>query len=563
MLAKFFQYAYLIFAEQGNGTMVNLSWDSYSCQNATLMQVWRRVDSFEFEPDHCELGMPDYAGYELIETLDIDQKSYVDHNNGNGLEYGATYCYRLVAVFQDPAGGESVVSAETCVMIEEFEGDFGSLITNVSVTETDVANGEIFLKWTSPFDIDQSKYPAPYQYEIYRGEDFASAQMELISGGKITDTTFVDTGLNTVTSPYNYKIVVYDNDGLAIDTTSAASSVRLDPSAITGALELNWIANVPWSNVSQKYPMHLIYRDNIDPNDPTKLVLIDSVNAPQNGFVYLDDGSITGDSQLDDTKLYCYYVTTRGTYGNPKLVEPFANDSQIACAQPNDTISPCPPIDFVIVNLNVDSTCTNFLNDKPCDFNDFYNELNWDVNTDSECDEDVRSFNIYFSETGEENSFILIDNVVSTSYIHDGLSSFAGCYKIAAVDRSGNESGLTEAICNDNCPFYELPNVFTPNEDGVNDVFQAFNIYDEKTSTNKCPRFVISVDFYVYDRNGKEIYTNLNQSEKSILINWDGLNNQGNNMPSGVYYYLANVTFDALDPNLQKQEYRGWLQLLK
>ena len=166
-------------------------------------------------------------------------------------------------------------------MIEEFEGDFGSLITNVTVTETDQSNGQIFVKWTSPFDIDPSIYPPPYTYELYRGEGQTSSQMLLISGGKITDTTFVDTGLNTTSSPYNYQVVVYDNDNDAIDTTTTASSVRLDPSPVTGALELHWNAVVPWSNVSQDYPMHLIYRNYFIPGEPDKLVLIDSVNAPQ------------------------------------------------------------------------------------------------------------------------------------------------------------------------------------------------------------------------------------------------------------------------------------------
>ena len=552
-----------LLAEQGKGNKVELSWDSYSCQQATEMQVWRRVDSFEFEPGHCELGMPDYAGYELITTLDIDEKEFLDTNNGEGLQWGATYCYRLVAVFQDPAGGESVVSAETCVLIEEFEGDFGSLITNVTVTETDQSNGEIFIKWTSPFDIDESVFPPPYSYELYRGEDFSSSQMQLISGGRIADTTFVDRGLNTTNQAYNYQVVVYDNDNDAIDTTSTASSVRLDPSPITGALELHWRAEVPWSNVSQDFPMHLIYRDNIDPGDPNKLVLIDSVDVTQSGFIYLDDGSITGDDQLINTQEYCYYVTTRGTYGNPKIIEPLLNDSQIACAQPNDTIKPCTPKNIVIVNLNADTVCSSFVRDKPCEFGDFFNELSWDQDSDGACDEDVRSYNIYFSETGEENTFELIDNVLNTSYVHQGLSSFKGCYRISAVDRSGNESELSEAFCNDNCPYYELPNVFTPNDDGVNDVFQAFDIFDESTNQYRCPRFVRNVDFYLYDRYGKEVYNNLNEDEKSILIKWDGKNNNGKEMPSGVYYYLAEVTFDVLNKDNQMQEFRGWLQLLR
>ena len=65
-----------LIAEQGKGAKVELSWDSYICDQATEMQVWRRVDSYEFEPDHCELGMPDYAGYELITTLDITEKDF-------------------------------------------------------------------------------------------------------------------------------------------------------------------------------------------------------------------------------------------------------------------------------------------------------------------------------------------------------------------------------------------------------------------------------------------------------------------------------------------------------
>lgn len=541
-----------LIADQGKGSKVNLSWDAYNCQNATEMQVWRRVDSFEFEPDHCELGMPDYAGYELISTLDIGQTSYMDAN----LEYGVTYCYRLVAVFQEPAGGESIVSEESCVMTEEYEGDFGSLITNVSVTETELANGMISITWTSPFDIDQSKYPPPYTYEIYRGDDFSSAQMELISGGKITDTTYTNTGLNTLSNPYNYQIVVYDNDNDAIDTTSSASSVRLYASPIPAALELSWDADVPWSNISQEHPTHLLYRDNMDSTDLDKFVLLKEVNVSESGFLYLDEGLI-------ESQEYCYFVTTKGTYGNEKITEPLLNDSQIACAQPNDTISPCTPTEFLIVNLNLDSVCTNFLNEKPCDFNSYYNELNWETNSDPQCDEDVRSYNIYFSESGDEGTFELIDNVVNTSYLHDDLSSYKGCYKVSSVDRSGNESELSEAICNDNCPYYELPNVFTPNEDGINEKFQPFHIFDETENRFKCPRFVKSVNFYVYDRNGKEVYNNLNETERSILINWDGKNNQGKELPSAVYFYLAEVTFDVLEKDLQKAEFRGWVQILK
>jgi hypothetical protein len=73
-------------AESQTGRRVNLTWDDYICEpNAGTMQIWRRVDSFEFEPDNCEVGMPDYAGYELINTVPIGQTQYLDPGGAQGL----------------------------------------------------------------------------------------------------------------------------------------------------------------------------------------------------------------------------------------------------------------------------------------------------------------------------------------------------------------------------------------------------------------------------------------------------------------------------------------------
>ena len=46
---------------------------------------------------------------------------------------------------------------------------------------------------------------------------------------------------------------------------------------------------------------------------------------------------------------------------------------------------------------------------------------------------------------------------------------------ITAIDSAqyNNESIPSDTICFDNCPEFVLPNVFTPNNDGNNDAFQA------------------------------------------------------------------------------------------
>jgi gliding motility-associated-like protein len=197
-----------------------------------------------------------------------------------------------------------------------------------------------------------------------------------------------------------------------------------------------------------------------------------------------------------------------------------------------------------------------FLSDKACDFDDFANTVIWSRDP-SDCDEDVGGYNIYFSYTGAEDSFEKIATVSDTFYVDGPLSSFAGCYKVSAMDRSGNESGLSEMVCNDNCPNYELPNVFTPNTDGSNDVFRAFD-----NPRTKCPRFVESVKFIVYNRWGKEVYSYESGGERSIFINWDGRTNEGELVAAGLYYYTADVKFVYLDPNRGHRQFKDWVQVL-
>lgn len=541
-----------LIAAQGNLNNVELSWDPYECSNAQTIKIYRKVDTYEFTPGNCELGIPENSGYELIAEVPANTTSYVDRDKD--LQYGVNYCYRTVATYNVPEYMESVASEETCVLLEE---GIDALVTNVSVTNTSESEGRIFVRWTPPFGVDPAINPPPYSYELYRGVGFDTPGDVSVTNGRIADTTFTDTGLNTLNEVYNYFLIVYDGNAETIDTTSLASSVRANPSPIKGAIELSWEANTPWSNFAQNYPMHLIYRDNIIPGEPEQLVLYDSVNVFLDGFTYLDDGTTSGEGILDDKKEYCYYITTRGTYGNDTISEPLLNNSQIICAQPNDTIVPCGPSQLVVLN-----DCEELRN-QVCDFDDYENILAWSFDLTQECGFDVRGFKVYFSPTGNEEDFQEIAHVTDTFFVHTDIPSYKGCYRVTAVDRSGNESEPTETLCKDNCPFYFLPNIFTPNGDGPNDTFQAFydTPQDRDNPYSLCPRFVQSVKFEVYNRWGELVYDFQSGGENTIFIRWDGISNEGKPLPAGTYYYLATVTFDMLDPKQKVQEIKGWVKI--
>ncbi|MDA0193839.1 MAG: gliding motility-associated C-terminal domain-containing protein [Bacteroidetes bacterium] len=538
------------------GKAIQLNWDNYECSNAANMQIWRRVDMFEIPEDSCLTGMPAYTGYELIDVIDVSTTSYLDNNKGFGLAPGANYCYRLVAEFAAPTGGESFVSAESCRIILAD----APVVTNVDVIATDENDGEILVKWMEPFEIDEALFPPPYTYEVFRSVGFSGGGR--VSLGQTSDTVWTDTQLNTLRNPYSYQIDLFDANGDLVDTSAVASSVRLETTPLVKAIELSWEANVPWSNNIQDFPNHYLFRDHTNPTNPSELNQIADVNVNINGFLYLDDGSFNG-QELDDDIVYCYYVTTQGSYGNTAIDEPLINNSQIGCSQPNDEIPPCMPVAFRFEDA---FNCSNFLADQACSFGDFSNTLQWEENIASECDDDVRSFNIYFSDTGEESDFELVGNVTLTEFTHENLPSFKGCYKISAVDRSGNESELTEAVCHDNCPFFQLPNVFTPNGDNINDLFVPYAESDGSNSDRSlCPRFVESVTLQLFDRNGNKVYDYFSKDnpETSIFIEWTGQTSSGTELPAGVYYYVADIIFDVLNPEDAKEQLTGFVHILK
>lgn len=556
----------------------SLKWDKYACESASTMEIWRRVDMFPFTPPECVTGMPDFLGYTKISEVPISQSTFVDTNNGKGLAIGAQYCYRLVAIFPKPGGGESYVSQEVC--IDPLLAD-APVITNVTVDKTASQGGQITVKWMPPFDADPAQFPPPYKYEVYRAEGITgNIKVKIVHPGKLTDTTFTDNdaALNTEGIVYNYRIVAYDANSSLVDTSDVASSVRLEAKPLLKKIEISWFAEVPWSNQTDKYPLHDIYRGPANATE-AQLVLIGTVDVNKDGFKYVDEGQ-HNNQPLQETETYCYRVMTRGSYGNPKIAEPLANFSQKMCAQPNDNTPPCKPELSIIAK-----TCDEIMDANACGTNIFSNVLSWNRPPDQACRNDIRSYNIYRARNMTADFFLIAQNVVDTFYVDGGLGSYARCYKIEAVDRSGNKSEMSEQFCFDNCPHYELPNVFTPNDsDGCNTLFSAFsdkNPVDENGNPlcanetidldrlkGKCARFVLAVDFKVYNRWGTEVYTYQGDSfrednPRAIYIDWNGKDSQGSDLSAGIYYYVANVTYDVVDPSKATQAIKGWVHLVR
>lgn len=540
----------------GRAVSVNFDAASYACQQARTVQVWRREGSATIPIDTCITGMPAGYGYELVDVRAVNSFPFVDDAKGAGLKPGATYCYRMVMVFPEPAGGESLVSEEKCITLPAKM----PLITNVSITQTAETNGEILVKWVPGPDAVEAEVARPHYYSLYRAEGFTGGTYTLVADNLQETFTYVDKApqINTKDKVYNYYVVLKDAARNKVDSSSTASTVRLTPFPGVGSIQLRWEAQVPWSNRVQQYPLHDIYRNQVLEAYPDSLVRIARVNVVKNGFTYLDNGADAGTGALLDRVEYCYLVVTAGSYGNAQVPEPLINNSQVICSFTRDEIPPCPPLEFSLVGLE---SCEEVLEQMACSDNTYSNTLNWSSNTDQVCGDDFDKWLVYYSPDGE--TYTLVAETRESEFTHTLVGTMAGYYYIQAVDRSGNLSEPSDIIMRDNCPNYWLPNVVTRNGDGINDVVRP-PLPNEVAPSSHCPRFVEAVVFTVYNRWGKEVYrySSTDNPENDIYIRWNGRSTNGELVSSGTYYYLAEVTFDVLDPAKRTQKIKGWLQII-
>lgn len=143
--------------------------------------------------------------------------------------------------------------------------------------------------------------------------------------------------------------------------------------------------------------------------------------------------------------------------------------------------------------------------------------------------------------TIKPRSFSIIDTAICSGQNYAGHTT-AGTYTDVLVAANGCDSVQTlNLTIKNNCSIY-IPNAFTPNKDGLNDLFKPnINLAFQKFS------------FIIFNRYGEKIFETYEYGK-----GWDGTN-KGKDQPSGTYVYRISFT----NINGYESENNGTVLLLR
>lgn len=447
------------------------------------------------------------------------------------------YCYRVVPVYDVAGEGiEGCVSEPGCLSVDLPDSP---RLSRVSVAQTGTTNGRMYLTWEAPNnppDPGNPLFTPPFRYELREANGVTGTAFTDLTGENLTDlvadTSITLTPRNTAADGFNYQVQIFDATNFLISESPASGSVFLTATGGAENIALNWRENAPGSNVSYR-----LLRTDLGPTTPLSAYTLLTV-LPGNRTSYTDTTNLQFGVQ------YCYYLTlSTQLSGRPDTLQ---HNSNFACASRQDDDPPC----ALPVTLACDPG------------NPLAVTLTISQPPDS-CGTDIAFYRLRRSDPGGAGIIDSIPAGPGTTYpivitltAAELGGSLSGCFSVIPVDLSGNEGDFAgEACIADECPLFLLPNVFTPNGDGINDRFTPLD-YDPRTGADIVARGVVLVECIIYDRSGRIV------NRSNTLSNlWDGTL-KGAEAPAGVYYYYIAFSLDSAERPL-RVERTGSVTLLR
>lgn len=142
-----------------------------------------------------------------------------------------------------------------------------------------------------------------------------------------------------------------------------------------------------------------------------------------------------------------------------------------------------------------------------------------------------------------KKSYDLLSTIVDTAYsdMETSINQAEYCYFVEAIRAGDGQTSRSNYVCAETPFNMYVPNAFTPNDDGNNDLFEVKGTH------------IISFDMKIFNRWGELLF-----ETDDIHKGWDGKFN-GSDCPTGVYV----VQIFARGTLTQRESYNGNITLIR
>lgn len=323
-------------------------------------------------------------------------------------------------------------------------------------------------------------------YEIYRVSDYQPANAEFLALVPGSDNSYVDEA-TTCFNQYSYRIRAFGTGLLQTswsDTTqaqNAKSAPAESAELVTATVVDNRDIHVKWLPWSAPDLIEVLLERSED-NGGTWL----TVGAFPPSQLSYRDSSVRVNEQS-----YTYRLQARDSCG---FQTPYSNLGK-----------------SILLEANSEN---------------FANELTWTAYEEWANGVEAYRIEVLQEATGQ---WVEVDVVSGDRLSYVDRSTFFEqgqyCYRIIAQERGGNQAlSMSNEACTGISPKLYVPNVFTPNNDGINETFRLNGVY------------LREVEVRIYSRWGKELFVGHNLDDA-----WDG-RYAGQLVPEGVYTYIVEAT---------------------
>ncbi|MDI1235003.1 MAG: gliding motility-associated C-terminal domain-containing protein [bacterium] len=438
-------------------------------------------------------------------------------------------------------------------------------------------NNDIFINWT------RSTHKRFIGYNLYK--DFSGLTNIFTTANRL-DTSFkVLTGIDVSKLRYCYTINTIDNCNVKGKVAKSHCTILLNVTDSINELRLNWLAYSGWDNGSNiGVGEYYIYRN----ENGGAFKLYDSVEGKFTRFI---------DKQLCN-KNYCYYIIaveknkrwksqSNTACGTPKYVFPSQPVIPIAAtvlsgtstytrwlpykfvknvktyhisrsfvgSSPDNFYATSDSAGFIDKGINVNTNefsynyairaedhCGNF---SPKSSNsktillkgsaaNYINQLNW--NAYEYWFSGIKQYEVFLRDKNTFNFLSKVDNITNIFEYKDDKLDDSICFYVEAVkDSLGGVISRSNVACLIAESQVWVPNVFTPNKDGNNEVFipSAILVY------NKTGNPILDYHMEIYNRWGEKVFESFD-----VQSGWDG---SFSGKPCQEGHYLYKIKALSLD----------------